>query len=124
MFTKSRFFLTTYPPPLVNVVCERPLSMIDNKKHICFSHRKLFLTLQVWNFNYFCFPSTETLLPCEGKKAICELRRFLASHARTFAHSIFGRTHILCVLPKIHFAPARYGKRVTFKQILPKNVHN
>ena len=26
--------------------------------------------------------------------AICELRRFLASHARTFAHSIFGRTHI------------------------------
>ena len=26
--------------------------------------------------------------------AICELRRFFASHARTFAHSIFGRTHI------------------------------
>ena len=25
---------------------------------------------------------------------ICELRRFIASHARTFAHSIFGRTHI------------------------------
>ena len=24
----------------------------------------------------------------------CELRRFFASHARTFAHSIFGRTHI------------------------------
>ena len=26
--------------------------------------------------------------------SICELRRFFASHARTFAHSIFGRTHI------------------------------
>ena len=26
--------------------------------------------------------------------SFCELRRFFASHARTFAHLIFGRTHI------------------------------
>ena len=29
----------------------------------------------------------------KGYKA-SELRRFFASHARTFAHSIFGRTHV------------------------------
>ena len=37
--------------------------------------------------------------------ANCELRRIFASHARTFAHSIFGRTHArrthVCVLPKV-----------------------
>ena len=33
MFTKSRFFLTAYPPPLVNVVCERPLKCSNAKTH-------------------------------------------------------------------------------------------
>ena len=55
----------------------------------------------------------------------CELRRFFASHARTFAHLIFGRTHIArtCAFcPKFISHPHThvYGKRVTFAQKSPK----
>ena len=44
-------------------------------------HKTLFTCIHKQDFIYYVKPT-------------CELRRFLASHARTFAHSIFGRTHI------------------------------
>ena len=43
---KKSIFLTTYPPPLVNVVCERPLSCISD-----FLERSLFLGN--WTFSEF-----------------------------------------------------------------------